>query len=559
MPAGDGLWRPEALVRAAADPRPEVRRWALERLAEADEEAAEGVIMAGIADPDPEVAEAAIHWAAMLELGSCRDALLTRYRSADPPLAAAAATSLAALGDERVVTVLREREAAGRADDAERLSTWARLGGLPGAEARKCLLEAWHTRGRETAPEAVGALAGALLWRQDPEGVGLVVDALLEEPAAAVRQHVMNVLLPLVGGAVSGAEVRMLGAGSAPRGAGLVIQGALAGLAALVTPATAGELTRAWGKGHVDRCLDLVVTIVGELGGKSGGRSLYGAALTLLETLASRRSAIARLRPAPQRELTVLALLALDRIRDVDEVPASQTLPQDPRALVDLALAPGTHPLVIDVAWDRLADLTPSSDMVDDCIDALSDPDPDVRVTAGQLLGAWRSSRAVPALVEALGDDPDFDETLVDALEKIGEAAVAGVGDVLARETDQARVEAALDLVARVPCQLGVDCLAEGFERLWEIDPECLLSAVETLGAPELIPPLRRRLPEGDEEVRRVHRLLTDLHGESPLDLEPEEAALAPAPTVRHPGPKVGRNDPCPCGSGRKSKRCCQP
>ena len=27
--------------------------------------------------------------------------------------------------------------------------------------------------------------------------------------------------------------------------------------------------------------------------------------------------------------------------------------------------------------------------------------------------------------------------------------------------------------------------------------------------------------------------------------------------TVRHSQPKVGRNDPCPCGSGRKSKKCC--
>jgi preprotein translocase subunit SecA len=24
-----------------------------------------------------------------------------------------------------------------------------------------------------------------------------------------------------------------------------------------------------------------------------------------------------------------------------------------------------------------------------------------------------------------------------------------------------------------------------------------------------------------------------------------------------HRGPKVGRNDPCPCGSGRKYKHCC--
>jgi preprotein translocase subunit SecA len=25
---------------------------------------------------------------------------------------------------------------------------------------------------------------------------------------------------------------------------------------------------------------------------------------------------------------------------------------------------------------------------------------------------------------------------------------------------------------------------------------------------------------------------------------------------VRHAAPKVGRNDPCPCGSGRKYKHC---
>lgn len=27
--------------------------------------------------------------------------------------------------------------------------------------------------------------------------------------------------------------------------------------------------------------------------------------------------------------------------------------------------------------------------------------------------------------------------------------------------------------------------------------------------------------------------------------------------TVRREGPKIGRNDPCPCGSGKKYKKCC--
>ena len=49
--------------------------------------------------------------------------------------------------------------------------------------------------------------------------------------------------------------------------------------------------------------------------------------------------------------------------------------------------------------------------------------------------------------------------------------------------------------------------------------------------------------------------------GELPEDDEPQLVSLlrgrrSRTVTVRS-GPKVGRNDPCPCGSGRKHKRCC--
>ena len=47
--------------------------------------------------------------------------------------------------------------------------------------------------------------------------------------------------------------------------------------------------------------------------------------------------------------------------------------------------------------------------------------------------------------------------------------------------------------------------------------------------------------------------------GESPagnvMELEPRPSGPAAAPFVR-PVPKVGRNEPCPCGSGRKYKHC---
>ena len=37
--------------------------------------------------------------------------------------------------------------------------------------------------------------------------------------------------------------------------------------------------------------------------------------------------------------------------------------------------------------------------------------------------------------------------------------------------------------------------------------------------------------------------------GNEPADKKPD--------TVRRVDPKVGRNDPCPCGSGQKYKKCC--
>ena len=35
------------------------------------------------------------------------------------------------------------------------------------------------------------------------------------------------------------------------------------------------------------------------------------------------------------------------------------------------------------------------------------------------------------------------------------------------------------------------------------------------------------------------------------------DGKLVTPATIRNPGPKVGRNDPCPCGSGLKYKKCC--
>ena len=62
------------------------------------------------------------------------------------------------------------------------------------------------------------------------------------------------------------------------------------------------------------------------------------------------------------------------------------------------------------------------------------------------------------------------------------------------------------------------------------------------------------------ESVRQIHRISLDRRrstsrGAGPSGMPPE-APMQQAPVTRGT-PKVGRNDPCPCGSGRKFKKCC--
>ncbi len=62
--------------------------------------------------------------------------------------------------------------------------------------------------------------------------------------------------------------------------------------------------------------------------------------------------------------------------------------------------------------------------------------------------------------------------------------------------------------------------------------------------------------PQGEQR----EQLENDCQEDLPLavtDIYRFWAAKRGTPTIRRDEPKVGRNDPCPCGSGRKYKQCC--
>ncbi|SHL03306.1 preprotein translocase subunit SecA [Rhodothermus profundi] len=80
---------------------------------------------------------------------------------------------------------------------------------------------------------------------------------------------------------------------------------------------------------------------------------------------------------------------------------------------------------------------------------------------------------------------------------------------------------------------------------------------VETRPAPSAVAP-RRRL---DPSRARVQHESVDSYGVRVRARTPADAAARRDPTVKEQpvvvGTKIGRNDPCPCGSGKKYKHCC--
>lgn len=108
---------------------------------------------------------------------------------------------------------------------------------------------------------------------------------------------------------------------------------------------------------------------------------------------------------------------------------------------------------------------------------------------------------------------------------------------------------------------------AVGFEHALNQFPA--LEALTDPELPDLLACVQRHLPaqEGDEQaytqaldqehpLRSMDEAIEDLVGNVVAIADLARGERLKVETVRRAGPKVGRNDPCPCGSGKKFKVC---
>ncbi len=222
-------------------------------------------------------------------------------------------------------------------------------------------------------------------------------------------------------------------------------------------------------------------------------------------------------------------------------------------------------------------------------------------VHAWRALAQLRAEEAIAPLVELFRRaDEDIDDwinaDLPEALARFGAPMLAPVADFLANPAhgEWARVAAAdaIGCAGKTNPESRADCVArltaqlEKFAEQTETLNAFLISPLWDLRAVEAMPVVERAFASGrvDESVlgdvedvqiefglktKREHpprpNALTRLGDEfragmAAEELEPELDVLDPGEAINVPyiaPQKVGRNDPCPCGSGKKYKKCC--
>ena len=207
----------------------------------------------------------------------------------------------------------------------------------------------------------------------------------------------------------------------------------------------------------------------------------------------------------------------------------------------------------------------------------------DVLMLDGYLVGLLVQPRvvslddALPSVFDlegrALGADTDVAwlarcRTLIERRQLALNAAISEGGwfDPMIVDTDReppvSEYEPVQSPVSRalLPWAAGFHWAQECFPGLVNLDDDAIASALARI---------YRHLPAETDEDREIVAVLDREHPLATLDAGIEDLVLAAVDlwdlthrqrfhvqTIQRDGPKVGRNDPCPCGSGKKFKLC---
>jgi tetratricopeptide (TPR) repeat protein len=508
----DPYWTTGDYVRFADHPSADVRLWALGRLDELGLEIPDQTLRRRLEDVDIPVASTAADLVGRLEVTSLADVLYARLKRAEDAIGSACAASLARLGDQRVVNLIRQRSHLPVESRDPRI--WLALSELKDPEAQGLLLEAFGTLASATGAANASILSRALMVADPERGIPRVVSRWAGQADDDQGDTLLHNLL-LVCAFPEGPDA--LRAALEPDQDSPEVplpQEILDDLADLLPLGPVRDIRKLCRRRKWRRAMAALIPLAGPLASRAPNEADVVLSLLLIRALSEQWETI-NCSAEKCRDAVGLLLLALDQLAEAART-ASLTLPETLDGQLHWLLSDAALPYPEGQAavTSRLLAAGPTEGWERMCVQTIERRAAQAAMAAS-LLGAWGSEAAIPVLLGALvpGDDIELPAAAGEALVNIGEPAVDPVLKALASAEDPSVLEECLDVCIRLPSRRAVTAIARRFEDLFIRVPDALLDAVGRIGAREIVEPLRAEVRDGERQAEDTFAFLCDLHG----------------------------------------------
>lgn len=511
------IWSQLDLIRLAEHSKPEVRRWACERMSTLYGEVGIEILERLLRDKNRDVLLEALNYLWNYPNPEFCHILLNLYENQKGMVAGRSAILLGKMKDERLISAYKRKIHSKTIEFDDQIWAIQALGELATPEARAILREILSETGKEADPFFIHTLIHALVNAKED------VHRILKWYSDHYRDFALEILHPLT--VVCGGwfsidilkemdESRFL-----KKGIRHVVAETLDYLKYRGFSSLSKELHKSFKKENyshlIERAWEQVEEIVSQ---KGGNTEAFDGAIPPYRNCQILRAFKEYLGWGDKDSLKEIAVVALIGLITFIEFESLLDLKIEDLVAEDLfrILFEDRGSSNLDHRMmDRLFKIVSAESIFDHSIKQLErDPYSFGCERAIQVLGRLKEEKAIPYLVsyfDKKASDVALD-SCIKALVQMGPAFV----DYLAKHYDQLNENQVIEILfvlRDLPMEETADFLLRHWDHLWRLDKETFLGALEGVASKRFIGPLRKELKEGEVTEEEVFYLLCHIHG----------------------------------------------
>ncbi len=513
------LWSQSELMRLAGHKKPQVRGWACERMRTLYGEAGIGILERLLRDNDQKVLLEALRYLEDYLDSRFNDRLLRLYETQSGVVAGRCAFLLGKLGEERLISAYRRKINTRDIDFNEFYWSLYGLGELGLPQARAILRDMLPETDEEPDPYFLNNLVITLIRS------GEEISFLLNYYACHYKRFAMEILHPFASVCGSWYSVKDLKEEEEgkifKKPLPPVVSESLSYLKKKNLSSLGEALEKAYKKGKYRQVIEMAW---GYIKSRIEEARVQGIELPLskddlhpithCKVLKGFYDFLGQVLEEALREMAIVAIVILSRFIEFQSLLGLKIEELDGEKLVEILFEDRESVKIDDSIMDRLFKVSPPERLFWYSVQQMkTHPFSFGTERAIQLLGRLKDERAIPELIDFLGREGN-DKALdcsIKVLAQIGELLI----DYLEKhfdELDQKQQGEILFSLQDLPMERTADLFLRYWDKLWSMDKEPFLYALERVASKRFIGPLRKELREGEGLEEETFYLLCHIH-----------------------------------------------